>query len=75
MQHEKLTQFIEFCESLHPDTMYNWDDAGQCALGQFNGYNSAGWEDEFHTINSVARFEPQTFGDLAERVKLEFGIN
>lgn len=75
MQHEKVEQFIAFCEGIHPETEYNWDDAGVCALGQFNGYNAHGWEEEFSTCNSVARFAPLTFGALAERLKLEFGIN
>lgn len=74
MMYEKLQQFINFCGRQPKDRHYRYDDANSCALGQFNHYNSDGWDgDDFPMCDTIASRLPHTFGALTERLREHFG--
>jgi hypothetical protein len=63
-----MQQFLSFCREQEPDRTYEWYFSAYCALGQFNGFNSEGWDEDFNLCNEIAFHQPQTFGALARRL-------
>lgn len=67
--HPKVEEFIAFCNAQKPDREYLYSCTRQCALGEFNRYNSVDWEHEFAHCDHMAGFTPHTFGALTARLK------
>lgn len=74
MMHEKVVQFIEFCEEKPTNMWYDWDSSVRCALGQFDNFDSTGWLHDFETCNFLASEYPHEFGPLAQRVRTHFNV-